>query len=135
MTNKGLRWVCSRDGCFNEVLRPRLQVFADCFARGANFGDVDGLVELNGAFALLEWKNAGGVVKLGQLRAHLKFTRRHTGNVVFLVGGDARTMQVRNFAIVWQGRAFATQQADLNELKQRIRAWAEWAESLRGVAA
>jgi hypothetical protein len=133
--NNGLRWNCEVRGCYNETCRPKLQVFSGCFPRAVNFGDIDGMVELNGAFCLLEWKGPGGAVKLGQYRSYIQFTRQHCGNVVFIVGGDARTMAVRNFAIVWQGRAFATQQADLNELKRRVGNWAEWTQSLRRAAA
>jgi hypothetical protein len=133
MTNKGMRWNCAVSGCFNEKLRPRLEVFRECFPRGC-FGDVDGLIELNGCFALLEWKSAGGVVKLAQLRSYLAFTKQSNGNTVFLVGGVASSIRVRDFSIIWRGKLFPRQPATLNELKARIRAWAEWAETRSAAA-
>jgi hypothetical protein len=131
---RAMRWDCAVRGCFNETCRPKLEAFSGCFPRAVNFGDIDGMVELNGCFCLLEWKGPGGAVKLGQYRSYIQFTRHHHGNVVFIVGGDATTMQVRNFAIVWRGQCFASQPGDLAELKRRLRAWAVWAETLRGAA-
>jgi hypothetical protein len=133
--NNGLRWNCRVRGCFNENCRPKLEVFAGCFPRKINFGDVDGIVELNGRFLLLEWKGPGGTVKLAQLRSYLAFTRQSDGNVVFVVGGAADTMRVSDFAIVWQGKFFPSTPGNLDDLKQRLRAWAAWAESRRRAAA
>ena len=31
-----MRWDCERDGCFNVLRRPKIEVFADCFPRRIN---------------------------------------------------------------------------------------------------
>lgn len=120
-----MRWNCDRDGCFNKKRRPKIEVFADCFPGGINFGDVDGLVEISGAFCLLEWKADGGVLKEGQRRSYVAFTRNPT-NVVFVVHGDAETMKVRSYFVFWGGTQLATRIADLEELKDHIRKWVDW---------
>ena len=51
-----LRWDCDHQGCFNKLKRPKIEVFADCFPGRINFGDVDGIVEINGYLLILEWK-------------------------------------------------------------------------------
>ena len=60
-----MRWDCDTDGCFNVKRRPKIEMFADCFPRRINFGDVDGLVEIGGRFCLLEWKGQGGALRRG----------------------------------------------------------------------
>jgi hypothetical protein len=53
-----LRWVCDTDGCFNIKCRVKIQLFADFFPRNIAMGDVDGIVELEGNFLMLEWRDA-----------------------------------------------------------------------------
>ena len=123
-----LRWDCETRGCFNLLARPKIEVFHDCFPRGINFGDVDGLVEVGGKFCMLEWKSPGGTVGVGQARSHAAFTRT-PGNIVFVVEGDAETMAISRYSVVWNGRRRTAQEATLDELKGRIRKWCAWADS------
>jgi len=123
-----MRWECGKDGCFNVKRRPKIEVFAECFPRRINFGDVDGLVELNGFFCLLEWKGDGGSIKTGQRISFEAFTRR-MGNVVFVVEGDAETMHVDNCAKFWDGKFYPFQPASLPDVVSRIRAWADFIEA------
>lgn len=125
-----LRWECEKDGCFNIKRRPKIQAFAGCFPRGINFGDVDGLVELAGAFCLLEWKGRGGSVKTGQRMSYIKFTLSH-GNIVFVVSGDAETMEVTDYSIFWRGKQGVKIVGNLRDVKKRISAWAKWVETAK----
>ncbi|MAG24660.1 hypothetical protein CMI47_03685 [Candidatus Pacearchaeota archaeon] len=62
-----MRWDCQTQGCFNKKCRPKIEVFAECFPRRINFGDVDGSIEINGYELKLEWKNTGHAdIKGGQ---------------------------------------------------------------------
>jgi len=121
-----MRWDCNRDGCFNLKRRPKLEVFADCFPRRINFGDADGLVEIGGSFCLLEWKSDGGDIREGQQRSFLAFTKQKR-NVVFVVYGNAEKMKVNGYRVFWDGVQHAYRQAGLEELKNRIRKWADMA--------
>lgn len=125
-----MRWDCGRSGCFNMERRPKIEEFADCFPRRINFGDIDGLVELNGKFCLLEWKGDGGMVREGQRRTYVEWTRVF-GNIVFVVEGDAKTMAVRRYGIFWNGKQKPWTVADMSDLKIRIRDWAQWTNSAR----
>lgn len=127
-----LRWKCDKDGCFNEKRRPKIEVFADCFPRRINFGDVDGLVEIDGRFCLLEWKGKGGSVGKGQQMSFVAFTKI-PGNVVFVVDGDADTMEVRRYCLFWEGKQQAYVDGNLEAVKGRIRKWVNWTQL--GVAA
>jgi hypothetical protein len=53
-----IRWDC-RNGCFNELMRPKIEAFAECFPRNIGMMDIDGTVELNGHFLFLEFKTSG----------------------------------------------------------------------------
>ena len=63
---RSMRWLCDRDGCFNERMRLRLGVYDHCFPGAIGLSDVDGAVELNGYFLLLEWKASAAPVPTGQ---------------------------------------------------------------------
>lgn len=128
-----MRWHCELDGCFNIKRRPKIEVFADCFPRRINFGDVDGLVEIGGVFCLLEWKGEGGSIKHGQRLSYTAFTAL-PGNIVFIIDGDAETMLVKRYCIFWAGRQHAWIDAALDDVKTRMRGWVSHAEA-RKVAA
>ncbi len=125
-----LRWDCKKDGCFNDLRRPKIEEFAMCFPGRVNFGDADGLVEINGYFGLLEWKGDGGTIKLGQKIAFEQFTR-HRGNAVFVVEGNAETMKVKRYSCFWKGRQRDWHQSDLDGLRHAIKSWAKQARAGR----
>ena len=122
-----MRWDCDRDGCFNALRRPKIEVFAECFPRRINFGDVDGMVELNGRFCLLEWKGEGGSIRTGQRIAYERFSAL-PGNVVFVVNGDAKTMGIESYCCFWAGSQGPWTPANIESLKDRIRQWVKYTE-------
>lgn len=127
-----MRWDCGASGCFNVKRRPKIEMFADCFPGRVNFGDVDGLVEMSGIFCLIEWKGEGGTLRRGQEISFSAFTRV-IGNIVFVVEGNAETMEVWRYCIFWKGRPREWVGADLSAVKQRIRGWATYARSRREI--
>lgn len=129
MSGNPMRWDCKRDGCFNAKRRPKTEVFSECFGRGINFGDVDGIVERLGHFLLMEWKGEGGTLGVGQKRLHDALLALPSFTVV-VVSGNAETMVVSNF-VVRHRRATEKHSAGLDELKARIRAWYGWADKER----
>lgn len=120
----GVDWRCSEKGCFNDLCRLKFQVFADCFPRGINFTDVDGMTEIGGNFCMLEWKNDGGNVKRGQDLAYRRFTESNR-NIVFVVYGNAVDMSVRAFGYYWHGDYHNAKKATLDDLKSAISCWAK----------
>ena len=127
MSGNPLRWVCDRDGCFNRVKRPKIEVFSDCFEHGINFGDVDGLVERNGHFLLLEWKSVRKV-PIGQQRLHSAILRDDRWTIV-LVCGDPESMRVDSFEVRRKrGRQTGI---GLPALKAKMRSWFLYAERTR----
>lgn len=123
-----MRWDCDRDGCFNIKRRPKIEVFSVCFPNKINFGDVDGLVEINGYFCLLEWKGAGGSIKAGQRYSYEAFTKTR-GNIVYVVDGNAETMEIEQYSIFYNGKQHPPKTCNLETLKSSITKWAQWAKS------
>lgn len=121
-----LRWDCELDGCFNKKLRPKIEMFADCFPGKISFGDVDGLVEISGAFVLMEWKADGGSLGRGQGIAFTNFSK-FQNCLVIVVNGNPETMAVDGFSYFWKGKQEAYQRHDLDGLRSFIKRWAAYA--------
>lgn len=132
MTGNPLRWRCDDRGCFNEKKRPKIEVFAECFDSGINFGDVDMIVEKNGRFLMGEWKPAGGCIGRGQRILHDMLLQTDVFAIV-IICGDAETMQVDLYEFRHRG-ASETTVGGLDSLKARIRSWFEWAKKQPRIA-
>lgn len=127
-----MRWICKKHGCFNRLRRPKIEVFARCFPGRINFGDVDGWVELNGFFCVLEWKGDGGALKTGQTLTYRRFTGQ-LGNIVFVVEGNAETMLVTRYCWFWNGRQKEWHDSNLEGVQRAIESWAKQARAGRFV--
>ena len=118
-----MRWDCETQGCFNKKLRPKIEVFRDCFPGNISFGDVDGIVELNSAFLMLEWKSPGGKVTRGQELMYRRFSKIHNSSVI-VAEGNAETMDVTAYSTFWEGQLGECTASDLDGLKDKIERWA-----------
>lgn len=123
-----IRWKCEKDGCFNEKCRPKIEVFADCFPGAINFGDIDGIVEINYRCLLLEWKGNGADVKTAQriLYEHLSAQ----GHVILTVRGDAATMVVQQFGLYVGGKFSGWNDGGLDAVKDICTRWQKRAKEL-----
>jgi len=122
-----LRWDCEKQGCFNKKKRPKIEVFAECFPRRINFGDVDGIVEIGGRFLMLEWKPGSGKLSTGQRILYERITK-HMPCVVLVVAGDPETMRVGEVAVYMNGTFHEWEPCDLAHLKERMKKWVAWVE-------
>ncbi len=101
-------------------------MFAGCFDRGINFGDVDMLVEANDHFLLCEWKPRKGPLQTGQRLLHEAILRLPRFTII-VIHGDAESMGVTSFEVRYR-TSRETVDGDLDVLRARIRAWFLWAE-------
>ena len=124
-----LRWNCEKQGCFNKKKRPKIEVFCDCFPRRINFGDVDGLVELNGKGLLLEWKEGSGDIPLGQKIAHQKLTDTGKLTTLFVVG-NPETMTCERYGMFFKGKFYPYKNGDMEVVKSVIKRWVKFAEKI-----
>jgi hypothetical protein len=134
MRGNPMRWKCAELGCYNEVARPKIEVFADCFPGRICMGDIDGLVEINGRFLLLEWKSEPKDIPTGQ-RITYDMLVKVPGRMwtVLCIAGDAKSMDVTH-AMVY-GKGVHWQPADLHRCKQFMSNWSQWAIGRRRIAA
>lgn len=124
---------CSRSGCFNIHMRPKIEIFEQCFGVGKiSMGDIDGTVERNELFLLMEWKNDQfAELKLAQLRyfeAISKVRINHEGSdrqqfSVFVVRGNAKTMEVWSYCEFIDGVQTHWIPASLEQVKRRFSEW------------
>jgi hypothetical protein len=123
----GVDWDCDVDGCFNIKKRLKFSVFADCFPRKINFGDVDGIVEIGGHGLTLEWKERPGILKKGQRVLWENLTRGKMLAVI-VVAGDAEDMSVTHQAAYWNGKWRDWRASSIDDLRVSIKKWVAWAE-------
>ena len=116
-----LRWDCERQGCFNRVKRPKIELFDDCFQGSNAFTDLDSIIERHGRFLILEWKGKNDV-PIGQSIMFKKMTL-DSRFVVVVVRSDAETMVVEAIQVVEGGETGEWEPCDIESLKQRMRRW------------
>lgn len=98
------------DGCFGDTrIRPT---------------DVDGLVEKNGQFLLLEAKNPGVPLKAGQVL--LFDALRKTGRFTILVMWGPRN-QPQQYQLFTQKRVGRKEACNLQTIRAIVSQWYEWA--------
>ena len=124
--NNALRWDCKSDGCFNTHHRPKLEVFYDCFPGKIAMGDVDGIVEVNSNFLIMEYKSHGRRIPQGQ---HIMYSRltRVAPVTVWVINGDCQTMDIRGMSYFYQGKVSNYESMTLEDLKLRVVDWVSWA--------
>ena len=121
-----MRWDCAKRGCFNQLRRPKIEVFADCFPGRGSFGDVDGLIEIAGSGLLLEWKSQAMPLPTGQRIMYERLTKHNL--YALIVIGDPETMAVEGYAYYSLGRRHPDVgyvPANLDSIKCWISAWVE----------
>jgi hypothetical protein len=122
-----LRWDCEKQGCFNKKRRPKIEVFHDVFPRRINFGDVDGIVEINGKALMLEWKSYEGDIPTGQRIMYSRITKSGLITVI-CVTGNAETMECTSYRLFFKGELHPAQKANLDAVKDVMRRWVKHAE-------
>jgi len=121
-----LRYDCKKSGCFNDALRPKWEIFVDCFDDGISIGDVDGIIEKNGYELVFEWKSFSERLNKGQHRMYKNTTRLGIKMVIIIVG-DCKTMRIDKMKIYKRGKTYPSEEGwfdgDLVKLKKIIRNW------------
>lgn len=124
---KKMDWDCQKQGCFNKKCRLKFGVFYDCFFDKISMSDIDAAVEINGNFIFLEWKSDGGQLKIAQ-RIFFERLTRHKGIFVYVVQGNAESMQVDGYWEISNGVMkpdFVP--CNLDGLKQIFKSFNDWA--------
>ena len=123
-----IRHDCNKYGCYLIECHPKAEWFAPCFPGKISFSDMDRIVERNGRALILEWKGPGGEISKGQEIMWQKLTRG-TMLTTIAVNGDPKTMEVSAYRICWNGKWDKWCECGTIELHDKMKAWAEWAET------
>lgn len=103
----------------------KLGEFDECFPDKWGFGDVDGIIEVNGKGLILEWKTMPSI-PTGQRIMFERITRSGDLSVI-LVDGNPATMEARYSARYFKGNFRKWERSTLADVKARVRAWVSWA--------
>ena len=120
-----MRWKCDALGCYLKNCEPNIGMFEKYFPGRISMGDFDGVVELNGAFFVLEWKGPNGEVSSGQNMTFKAFTQMRDDNLVVVVHGDPMTMEIEKMAYYYQGWFYDYTPAKHDDLVKMIQGWVE----------
>ncbi len=121
-----MRWDCEKRGCFNLKRRPKIEVFHDLFPGKISFGDVDGIVEINGKGLLIEWKSDTIDLPRGQQIMYKRLTAGKMLTVIIIVG-NAETMRISHVGYVFNGEYSEPTPADMDRLREWIAGWVDFA--------
>ena len=116
-----------KSGCFNKARRPKIEVFHDALPGKISFGDVDGIVEIEGNALVLEWKGEGAPIAKGQEIMWKRLTRNGVFTV-FVIEGDAKTMETFSVRMFFRGKLHDAEKADLEAVKAKIARWVTYAK-------
>lgn len=90
--------------------------------------DVDGIVEIEGNLLLMEWKKSTKTpLERGQRIMYERMSGRKSVYIL-VVYGSAETMEVEGYLEFQKGKMGAFVDCEINDLKDVLRRWAEWAK-------
>jgi len=125
-----MRWDCNKGGagmnCFNKKRRPKIEIFAECFPGLISFGDIDGIVEINGQGLLLEWKSDLMNLPRGQYIMYRNLTTTGYLSVIVVIG-NAETMEISHMGQFYLGSETPLKEATIDDVKDKIKWWVDGA--------
>ena len=130
--SRKMRWDCNKQGCWKDRHQADLTLYDDCLPGKIGMTDIDGMVEVNARFLLVEWKH-GRDVPRGQSLMFERLTALGPDFTVFTVDGNPATGETRGWQLWFEGRPLGWRDGDLDGFRDQVRAWAEWAQSDRGM--
>lgn len=124
-----MRWNCRDKGCYNEILRPKIEVFASAFPRKIAMTDIDATVEINGHFLFFEFKDLRGhqptQLPLGQRIYFTRLTSLHENITTVVIGGNIASMEFTHYCVIKGGVISPWKQTSLPRLLVLIEDWAK----------
>lgn len=118
---------CQQFGCYLVECHPKAEWFASCFPGKISFSDMDRIVERKGRALIMEWKGEGGRISQAQ-EIMWKNLTRGTMLTTIAVQGNPKTMEVTSYRVCWDGKWHEWKESGTLDLRERIEAWAKWAE-------
>lgn len=109
--------------------RPKIEQFCEAFPGRISLSDIDGVVEVNGRFLILEWKDDPKPLPTGQ-RIMFGWWARLPDRMftIICVAGSAETMHVTH-AMHYLNQNSAWHPRDFHWVWAFMHRWATWAAS------
>ena len=93
-------------------------------------GDVDGIVERNGHFLMMEWKSPGGVITRGQHITFASLTADNINFTVYVLEGDPRTMEITSHIVYFNNYVQHYQVSSFEQVLGEFQTWAYMADQI-----
>jgi len=127
-----LRHDCEKHGCYRAELWDWTP-FNDCFGdSGIRISDIDGMVERNGFFLMLDGKRLGAYLSSGQLRMYKQFALKGGHVIVFHGTPPATVVTVRQW-LPGDADVVGPVDCDLDGLKSIVASWYQWANGMPSI--
>ena len=127
MSERPLDYDCRRQGCFQEVMQPRLKFFSQYLGGNCSPSDIDGVIERNGHVLLIEWKTGHADIPTGQHITFETFAFKR-GIPVLVIWGEPREMTTHKQRRYTTGGAIIDSTDDMEETGRRLNDWFQYAE-------
>jgi len=125
-----MRWDCEKQGCFNVKMRVKLNLLFDCFPGAIGLSDLDGFVEYQNKFLILEWKSFLGDIPTGQRIAFERFSSVGDGTITVIgIVGNAEDMSVTHLCRFSRGHQTPWKAATFQDLHKMCVQWVHWARN------
>lgn len=123
-----IRWNCETSGCYKDKCIPDWGFLQGAFPRGCRPTDIDGIVELDGNFLLLEWKN-GGEIPAAQRTLFRRITELSSDIIAVVLFGDTEKSTVECMQVVKNGEIGPKEACTTEEFVDKCRRWGKRTES------
>ena len=122
MSDRTMRWKCEDRGCFMDKHVPDLTIFDDCFGGKMSMGDMDGWIEVNYHYLLMELKSGDAPLPLGQRIMFERLTRRPEFTVL-VINVDNPSWNVHKVSYFKNGLEHIDDVTTIDELHDKITQW------------
>lgn len=129
-----INWNCTVSGCFNYHRHFEIEHFAQCFPRKIGMTDLDGFVEVNGHFLIVEFKQAGDQFRkgadltTGQRLAFERLTLLSDKLTVIVARCNYVTSDISEFYSIHGGHAGAWHKTTFEAFADKLSVWAREAD-------
>ena len=118
-----LYWDCKTQGCYKEKCVIDWKFLSGVFIRDIRPMDIDGAVEVDGAFLFFEWKNEGGVLEDAQRWFYERLTKLSSKITVFILYGNSEKMELYHAQWIKNGFLSEKKSMSINDLKRICAKW------------
>lgn len=119
-----LRWDCDRDGCYKDNCIPDWGWLEGLLPRGCRPTDIDGLVEIDKKFLVLEWKSHDAALLLAQKLTFERLTVLSPDIlVVVMYAATTAHDSLREIQFIRNGKTHDKVPCTSSEFAERYRRW------------